>query len=103
MNQNQQSSQPGSPSRMGGFVQLSVPTLPSWQSNKALNSLPAVAGIRRYAAHPLARRYATKRDLSLGMSFKSLLSAMLGRRFYAQGPCTSLERENLIATESNSP
>ncbi|MFT5400172.1 MAG: hypothetical protein ACI8XW_002978 [Gammaproteobacteria bacterium] len=25
---------------------------------KAFNSLPAVAGIRRYAAHPLTRRYA---------------------------------------------
>jgi len=28
--------------------------------NKALNSLPTVAGIRRYAAHPLARRYVTE-------------------------------------------
>ena len=25
--------------------------------NKAFNTLPAVAGIRRYAAHPLTQRY----------------------------------------------
>ena len=30
--------------------------------NKAFNSLPAVAGIRRYAAHPLTRRYAARKS-----------------------------------------
>jgi len=39
MNQNQQSEQPAIPSRTGSFVQMSVPTLPSWQSNKAFNRI----------------------------------------------------------------
>ncbi len=63
MQGNQQTEQPFFPSRTKPFVYFAVPIVTLGQSNKALNSLPAVAGISRYAAHPLVRRYVSEAEI----------------------------------------